>query len=285
MNYQAYGWSNNNPPSANQGPIGSGSPWVAAGGCNDTYAGSGLGRVISANDLAALFNSQYGMAATYAYADLVTAANTYYPAFCNTGTLDDMRRECAAAFANFRQETGSGQYDHELNTSPYCDTSMTSYQCPYDGNTYCASGALYFGRHAIQISWNYNYCSLSAPTTNNPPGIGVNVHGNPEQLLSDRVIGWRASLWYWMTQIGPNIAGWPLETAHAAILPGTHGGSGNYGFGGTIRAINGVIECNSGSAQQQNRINYYQGTAQVPLAGTLDILGYSGAAFGRDTCF
>jgi hypothetical protein len=71
-----------------------------------------------------------------------------------------------------------------------------------------------------------------------------------------------------------NLQGWPDETAHEAMT--TTDPSGKYGFGGTIRAINGALECLSGQGQQQRRIdnyNYNKG-----------ILGTT-ATFGRDTCF
>ena len=57
---------------------------------------------------------------------------------------------------------------------------------------------------------------------------------------------WKTAIWYWMTQKGP-----ATRSAHDAVI-------GNFGFGETIRAINGSIECNGGNpAQVQSRIDQF----------------------------
>jgi hypothetical protein len=69
------------------------------------------------------------------------------------------------------------------------------------------------------------------------------------------------------------------ESAHDAMTqwdPATNNGNGNHYFGGTIRSINGAIECVSGQTGQVNRINYY--------TSYRGILG-AGDSVGRDTCF
>jgi hypothetical protein len=218
--------------------------------------------------------------ATYTYADFVTAITTYYPALCGTGTTTQMKRECAAYFGSKDQETGMGQYDRELYCQPggggygsapcdYCDTGNAP--CGT-----CASGQKYWGRHAVQLSWNYNYCNAG-----NGMGLGTGLHTDPNSIFNNKVTGWRASDWYWMTQLGPAVTNgygtWPQESAHAAI---TSTASGLHGYGGIMRAVNGVIECQSRVPQQINRVHYFVGTNESeanPSAGsTAKILGYVG---------
>jgi basic endochitinase B len=218
--------------------------------------------------------------ATYTYADFVTAITTYYPALCGTGTTTIQKRECAAYFGSKDQETGIGQYDRELYCQPggggygtapcnYCDT--TNAPCGA-----CASGQQYWGRHAVQLSWNYNYCNASSQM-----GLGTGLHTDPNSIFNNKVTGWRASDWYWMTQLGPAVSNgygtWPQESAHAAI---TSTASGLHGFGGIIRAVNGSIECASRVQQQINRVTYFVGSGyneSAPGAGsTSAILGYAG---------
>jgi hypothetical protein len=190
------------------------------------------------------------------------------------------KRECAAFFASKDQETGMGQYDRELYCQPggagygtvpcnYCDT--TNQPCGA-----CASGQQYWGRHAVQLSWNYNYCNAG-----NQMGLGTGLHTDPNSIFNNKVTGWRASDWYWMTQLGPAVTNgygtWPQESAHSAI---TSTVAGLHGFGGTIRAVNGGIECASRVQQQINRVTYFVGAGyneSAPNAGSVSaILGYAG---------
>ena len=98
----------------------------------------------------------------------------------------------------------------------------TQYTCnPHKG---------YYGRGPIQLSWNFNY---------GPAGerIGFDGLNNPEIVATDPVISFRTALWYWMNFVQPVIG---------------------QGFGATIRAINGYLECDGGnSAQVQSRVRYY----------------------------
>jgi hypothetical protein len=248
--------------------------------------GSDIGSIVSSAQFDQIWNPGT-RSATYTYADFVTAAASYYPGLCQTGDSNTQKRECAAYFASKNQETGVGQYDREL----YCQPGGGGHggaACNYCGAAgacgSCASGQQYWGRHAVQLSWNYNYCAAG-----NGMGLGSGLHSDPNSIFNNKVTGWRASNWYWMTQLGPAVSNgygtWPQESAHDAIT--TTDGSGNYGFGGTIRAVNGSIECQSRVQQQLNRVTYYNGSGgdeEDSSGGTLGILGYTGGAFGRRFC-
>ncbi|EEF31793.1 class IV chitinase, putative [Ricinus communis] len=107
---------------------------------------------------------------------------------------------------------------HQKN---YCDESNTQYPCNPDKK--------YFGRGPIQLTWNYNYGP--AGQDNNFDGLG-----SPETVPNDPVVSFKTALWFWM------------KNAHPAV---------NQGFGATIRAINGAIECNGGNpGAVQARIGY-----------------------------
>ncbi|MGI5350495.1 chitinase [Streptomyces sp. CA-250714] len=63
----------------------------------------------------------------------------------------------------------------------------------------------------------------------------------------DAAVAWKTGLWYWNTQSGPG-----TMTPHDAMVNGA-------GFGETIRAINGSLECNGGNpGQVQSRVDKYK---------------------------
>jgi len=166
--------------------------------------------------------------ATYSYAGLVSAAATY-SAFGGTGDTNAKKREVAAFLANVAHETGSLQYVEEIVKGDYCQPSPG---CP------CAPGKQYFGRGSLQLSWNYNYCAAGS-------ALGVNLQANPELIDTTPRLAWLTGMWFWMTSTGAG-----SQTPHDAI--------NSSGFGNTVRAINGSIECNGGApGSVQARVNFY----------------------------
>ncbi|KAG0554231.1 hypothetical protein M758_12G077700 [Ceratodon purpureus] len=173
----------------------------------------------------------------YTYEAFQTAAKSY-PTFGTSGTLEIQKRELAAFLGNVKQESGGLQYVEEINKSNvYCDTSIPSFaQYP------CAPGKKYYGRGALQLSWNYNYGACGA-------ALKKDLLANPDQVAQDSATAYQTALWFWMTR-GP----------HDAILKNS--------FSGTIRAINGGLECNQpagsvGNNQMKNRVTYYKSLCQT----------------------
>lgn len=161
----------------------------------------------------------------YSRSAFLDALNSY-PRFGKVGNQDDSKREIAAFFAHATHETGHFCYTEEIDgpTKDYCDEGNTQYPC--------VAGKGYYGRGPIQLSWNYNY----GPAGNS---IGFDGLNNPEIVASDPIVSFKTALWFWMNNV------------HSIITSGQ-------GFGGTIRAINGM-ECNGGNpATVQARINYYK---------------------------
>ncbi|TVU15408.1 hypothetical protein EJB05_38929, partial [Eragrostis curvula] len=95
----------------------------------------------------------------------------------------------------------------------------------------CVPGKKYYGRGPLQLSWNFNY---------GPAGkdIGFDGLGNPDKVAQDAVVSFKTALWFWM------------QNVHK-VMP--------QGFGATIRAINGALECNGkNTAQMQDRVSLYK---------------------------
>ncbi|KAJ3675390.1 hypothetical protein LUZ60_004432 [Juncus effusus] len=164
----------------------------------------------------------------YTY-DAFLSALGPYPDFGRTGTTDDSKREIAAFFAHVTHETGHLCYIEEIDgaSKNYCDASNTQYPC--------VAGQGYYGRGPLQISWNYNY---------GPAGksIGFDGLGSPGTVATDAVISFKTALWYWMNNV------------HSVV---------GQGFGATIKAINGALECNGQNTNEMNdRINNYKNYCQ-----------------------
>ncbi|KAA8527256.1 hypothetical protein F0562_034647 [Nyssa sinensis] len=161
----------------------------------------------------------------YSRATFLEALNSYSQ-FGRVGSIDDSKREIAAFFAHVTHETGHFCYIEEINgpSRDYCDESNTQYPC--------APNKGYYGRGPIQLSWNFNY----GPAGNS---IGFDGLNNPEIVATDPVISFKTALWYWMNRV------------HSIIISGQ-------GFGETIRAINGQLECDGANPDTVNaRVEYY----------------------------
>ncbi|AKQ65452.1 Endo-1,4-beta-xylanase A precursor [Myxococcus hansupus] len=190
--------------------------------------GTGLAEILSESTFNAMFPNRNPF---YTYSALIAAARTM-PAFANTGTLETRKREVAAFFANTAHETGNFVYIEEIAQGEYCG----SWGPP---GCNCVAGKRYFGRGPIQLSWNGNYCAAGT-------ALGLPLHTDPDLLARDANASWRSAFWFWTTQAGAGSI-----PAHRAMVEGR-------GFGETIRAINGAIECNGGNpGQVQSRINNY----------------------------
>ncbi|MEV5599788.1 glycoside hydrolase family 19 protein [Streptomyces sp. NPDC052496] len=168
------------------------------------------------------------------------AALSAYPGFANTGSDTIKKREAAAFLANVGHETGGLVHVVEQNTANYphyCDRNQP-YGCP-------AGQAAYYGRGPIQLSWNFNYKAAG-------DALGIDLLHNPNLVQTDSAVAWKTGLWYWNTQRGPG-----TMTPHDAIV-------NDRGFGETIRAINGSLECNNGNpGQVQSRIDNFKKFTQI----------------------
>ncbi|MEV6494022.1 glycoside hydrolase family 19 protein [Actinoplanes sp. NPDC051633] len=186
----------------------------------------------------AQFNQMFpNRIAFYSYAGLVDAARKY-PAFLS-GDDATKKREAAAFLANVSHESGGLVYVEEQNQANwplYCRPTP-EVGCP-------AGQSAYHGRGPIQLSWNFNYKAAG-------DALGLDLLHNPDMVKNVTSVAYQTAVWYWMTQNGPN-----SMPAHQALF--------SQGFGGTIRSINGSLECNGGNpAQVQSRVSSYQHFAGI----------------------
>jgi len=227
---------------------------VAAGGAAGSSGGAaGADPFIANSPFAKLITQQVFEqmfpqgSSLYSYVDLVHATANY-PDFASDGS-DGAKRDAAAFLANVARESLELQYTDEIIQGPYCQPSD---DCP------CADGKSYFGRGALQISWNYNYCAAGKD-------LGLPLLANPELVSSDPNLRWLTGLWFWMTQTSGT-----GHTPHSAIA--------SDGFGETIRIINGGIECNGPTDPQvqanvaDRKSHYLRFTAilGVSIGGPID---------------
>ena len=182
----------------------------------------------------------------YSYSGFVAALEAW-PTFANTGGDTTKRQEAAAFLANMHHESGGGRYVREINQSNwplYCSQGV--------GN---CGGKEYYGRGPTQLSWDYNYRAAGQ-------ALGIDLLNNPDLVADDATVGWKTALWDWMTQRAQ-----AAQTPHDAMVRGA-------GFGETIRAINGGLECNGNGAPQRNtRIDLYRNFTGILGVPTGDNLG------------
>ncbi|WP_030781450.1 glycoside hydrolase family 19 protein [Streptomyces sp. NRRL S-920] len=231
-NWTAKWWTQNETP-------GRSDVWADQGTCGggtDPGDPDPAGFVVSEAQFNKMFPNRNSF---YTYKGLTDALKAY-PAFANTGGDTVERREAAAFLANVSHETGGLVHVVEQNQNNYphyCDKTRP-YGCP-------AGQAAYYGRGPIQLSWNFNYKAAG-------DALGIDLLNNPYLVEQNPSIAWQTGLWYWNTQSGPG-----TMTPHHAMVSGA-------GFGETIRAINGTLECNGGNpAQVQSRIDRYKAFTQI----------------------
>jgi chitinase len=202
------------------------------------------------------FNSAFPSAnATFGnpYQQLATALDDpRFSRIFREGSLDDRKREIAAMMANMKQETGSLVYSEEIDgaSKDYCQDADTYYPC--------SGGQGYHGRGPMQLSWNYNYGQAGEFFASDFGWTKSTLLGNPSEVISSPAKAWKTSMFFWMA--------WKSQDKNYLFL-GLHYRFLREGFGATIRAINGALECPS-SAQAQARRQYYQ-----QFCGTLGVGG------------
>ncbi|CAE6047427.1 unnamed protein product [Arabidopsis arenosa] len=160
----------------------------------------------------------------YTHDTFIAAANSY-PSF----GASISKREIAAFFAHVAQETEFMCYIEEIDgpakaaAGEYCDTTKPEFPC--------AQGKGYYGRGAIQLSWNYNYGLCGRD-------LNENLLASPEKVAQDQILAFKTAFWFWTTNVRASFKS---------------------GFGATIRAVNSR-ECSGGdsTAKAANRIKYFQ---------------------------
>ncbi|KAF8703563.1 hypothetical protein HU200_032377 [Digitaria exilis] len=214
-----YGYCGTTDPYCGKG-CQSGPCYSGGGGGSSSGGGVDVGSIVTDD----FFNGIVSQAGNFYTRDAFLNAVGSYPDFATGGSSDDSKREIAAFFAHATHETGHFCYISEINKdNDHCDLSVTQWPC--------VAGQAYYGRGPLQISWNFNY---------GPAGqaIGFDGLGNPDLVAQDPTIAFKTALWFWMNNVHN-------------VMP--------QGFGATIMAINGALECNGNNqAEMNDRVANYQ---------------------------
>merc|ERR1719391_228503 len=167
-------------------------------------------------------------------------------------------------FAHFQQETAGLFFLEEINKGAYCATWTDWVAAAYP----CTEGKEYYGRGALQLSWNYNYGAFS-----NAMYGDASVLLEKPDLVATTWLNFASSMWFFVTPQPPKpsilqvvLGTWtPNQVDRAANL--------SPGFGATIMIINGALECGpspSNAKGASERVKFYKdfaGKLEVNITG------------------
>jgi chitodextrinase len=206
-------------------------------------------------------------AAEYTY-DAFLSGCAYWPDFCSDAEV--CRDELAVMFSHMVQETGAhsstpldgvdewrqGLYHSSEMGCPDLDkcyeyTQWTNaYYPPVDG-------ALYYGRGAKQLSWNYNYGPFSLLMT----GDKMTFLNNPEMVMQPEYI-FSSAVWFYMTPQAPKPSMHDVVTkcwypSDNDLAEGRLADSPAQRLALTTHIINGLQECSGSTQNAKWRFEYY----------------------------
>ncbi|EED86749.1 hypothetical protein THAPSDRAFT_264582, partial [Thalassiosira pseudonana CCMP1335] len=170
--------------------------------------------------------------APYTYAGLCTAItdwNTDNPSnqiFMGTTEMEQ-RHELAAFLGNTLHESGGFAAARECESD--VRRQHRSIRCNVlQAAGYVAADKLFFGRGAIQLSWNYNYIDASLAIT----GDANTFCASPDLVATNESYAWGVGIWFWMSHLKDlnSVA----KSSHDSILTDAN-------FGGTVYNINGGL--------------------------------------------
>jgi hypothetical protein len=142
---------------------------------------------------------------------------------CDSGSFDWATFTCPQSLI-----TGTAEFNE------YCQPSSVPPEACHCGDGrgqsgdlegYVPASDLYFGRGAIQLSWNYNYIGASVALT----GSAETFCENPDLVATEGRYAWGAGIYFWMEHSKEG------TTCHMESL--------KMDFGGTLNNINGGLEC------------------------------------------
>jgi hypothetical protein len=97
----------------------------------------------------------------------------------------------------------------------------------------------YFGRGALQLSWNYNYGYFSELIF----GDAKTLLNKPERVANEGWLAIASALWFYMTPQTPKPSMHDIITGFWVPNAADTSAGFKSGFGATINVINGVQEC------------------------------------------
>eukprot|EP00804_Cyclotella_cryptica_P002188 CCRYP_019581-RA/>CCRYP_019581-RA protein AED:0.06 eAED:0.06 QI:137/1/1/1/1/1/6/278/792 len=206
--------------------------------------------------------------------DAFQASREYF--MCSTTQESTGNLYCQLPSTQF--DTAAEQYCSTTHTNPatsgYEDGCNCLLQSPDAtlGGTYVDANKLFFGRGALQLSWNYNYIDASKALT----GSADVLCNSPDLVATNETYAWGTAFWFWTMNTGS-----VGKTCSAAVL--TDGD-----FGGTVNTINGAIECPAGSSHESSlaqRLNYYcKAATELSVDALLTLADCNGLQTAFDAC-
>ena len=189
---------------------------------------------------------------------------------CDNSNFDWQNRFCEVSLV------ANGQFYEE-----YCDKVITPpYGCTCGPTTEVNKetlaglmnpNAAFFGRGAIQLSWNMNYIKASQVLTDSAETLC----SQPDLVATVPKYAWGTALWFWMFSNPPG----EQTNCHIKSLEGS--------FGGSLRIINGGLECPASGYHAEavvTRLRYYCIAASVMEVKLLDLNGCSGLSNAFEKC-
>jgi hypothetical protein len=133
--------------------------------------------------------------------------------------------------------------------------------------------AAYFGRGAIQLSWNANYIKASQVLADSADTLC----SQPDLVATEPKYAWGTALWFWMFSNPPG----EQTNCHIKALEGS--------FGSTLRIINGGLECPPDAYGYHaeavvTRLRYYCIAASVMEVRLMDFGGCEGLGDAFEKC-
>ena len=204
-------------------------------------------------------------------ADNLVVGGEVYCKPCDPGSFDWGTKKC-----NFSLVNGKGDFNE------YCQPSSKPPEACHCGDGagaadrgqlegYVAASHLYFGRGAIQLSWNYNYIGASVALTGSPDTFC----DNPDVVATEGRYAWGAGIYFWMEHTKE------LTTSHMETM--------KQDFGGSLNNINGGLECPAHGGWHVDavkaRLNRYCRAANaLGLPNLMRLDNCAGLQEAMDTC-
>ena len=192
-----------------------------------------------------------------------------FPAFCNEvddslglSQEDACKKELAAFLANVSHETSQlRQVVESICKDPEsraCDW--------YDSQIYpfwpATEGEKYFGRGALQLSWNYNYGQFSTVAFNGGYDDKETLLNDPDEVATDGFLAFSSAMWFWMTPQSPKPSCHDVITGYFKPNQADLDLNITDGFGAVVNVINGGIECDTDDGDEDmasyDRQTYYK---------------------------
>ena len=160
-----------------------------------------------------------------ACADNVQVDGKTYCKPCTNDLFDWETMKCSQSMADL--DSPYSEYCQPVFMPPEGCNCETITQVASEGELagYVDASKVFYGRGAIQLSWNYNYIKASLALTGSPDTFCE----DPELVVSDPKYAWGSAIYFWMESEKEG------DTCHKEAL--------KHNFGGTLNVINGGLEC------------------------------------------